>query len=130
MNRRRPRASALLALALASAAAAPARAQAPGDPATHPLPAMVAGSLEQSVRALVLDPGRTKIRVMAHFPGGAGENGRICGEIVEPDAGGERVRTFVATYTRAGRVLARLEDGPFSDFVARDSVFRHCSPRL
>jgi len=128
-RRIRPSAASALA-ALLLALAQPAVAQAPGDVAAHPLPPIVASGLEQSIRAQLLDPSRAKIRVIVHFPGGAGENGRVCGEVAEPAAAGERVRTFVATYTRAGRVLTRFEEGPFAQFLERDSVFRNCGPRL
>lgn len=116
--------------ALAGLLAAPAVAQGQGEATIPPLPPMVVSGLEQSIRAQLADPSRAKIRVIVHFPGGAGENGRICGEVTEPAAAGERVRTFVSSYTRAGRALTRFEDGPFAQFLERDSVFRNCGPRL
>jgi hypothetical protein len=131
---RRSTAHALAALAVLLATPAMAQGQgqaaAPAEVAAPPLPPMVASGLEQSIRAQLADPARAKIRVIVHFPGGAGENGRICGEVIEPGAAGERVRTFVSGYTRAGRVLTRFEEGPFPQFLERDSVFRNCGSRL
>lgn len=115
---------------LAMLCAGAALGQEPGDIRANPLPSFVASSLDQSIRSQIVAPAKAQIRVLVHFPGGAGENGRICGEVIEAPPEGERVRTFVSTYTRAGRVLTRFEDGPFREFVARDSVFRNCSPRL
>ena len=123
-----------LAVLLATSAMAQGQGQSPApspaEIAPPPLPAMVASGLEQSIRTQLADPSRARIRVIVHFPGGAGENGRICGEVIEPGAAGERVRTFVSGYTRAGRVLTRFEEGPFPQFLERDSVFRNCGPRL
>jgi len=107
-----------------------ALAQRAGDIASNPLPSIVAGSLEDSIRTQVLDPGKAEIRVLVHFPSGRGENGRICGEVIEPAEGGKRVRTFYSTYTRSGRVLTRFDDLPFEEFLERDTVFRNCRPRL
>lgn len=117
----------LLALAIVTT---PALAQVPGDIARNPLPAMVRSSLEESIRSQLLDPSKAEIRVIVHFPGGRGENGRICGEVTEPGPDGPRIRTFFSSYTRAGRALTRFEDMPFEQFIERDNVFRNCSPRL
>lgn len=110
--------------------AAPVLAQQTGDVARNPVPAMVASSLDESIRTQLLDPAKAEIKVLLHFPGGRGENGRICGEVTEPGRDGPHVRTFYSTYTRAGRVLTRFEDMPFAEFQERDTVFRNCSPRL
>ena len=107
-----------------------ALAQSGGEIERNPLPAMVRSSLDDSIRSQLLNPGQAEIKVLVHFPGGRGENGRICGEVIEPGADGPRIRTFFSTYTRAGRALTRFEDMPFNDFIERDSVFRNCSPRL
>lgn len=110
--------------------ASPGLAQQTGEAARNPVPAMVASSLEESIRSQLLDPAKAEIKVLVHFPGGRGENGRICGEVTEPGKDGPHVRTFYSTYTRAGRVLTRFEDMRFAEFQERDSVFRNCSPRL
>lgn len=117
----------LLALAIVTT---PVLAQVPGDIARNPLPAMVRSSLEESIRSQLLDPSKAEIHVLVHFPGGRGENGRICGEVTEPGPDGPRIRTFFSSYTRAGRALTRFEDMPFEQFIERDNVFRNCSPRL
>ncbi len=110
--------------------AAPVFAQRAGDAALNPVPPMVASSLEESIRSQLLEPAKAEIKVVIHLPGGRGENGRICGEVTEPTASGPRTRTFVSTYTRAGRVLTRFEDMRLDQFLERDAVFRNCSPRL
>lgn len=112
------------------AAAASASAQPAGEVARNPLPAMVRSSLDESIRSQLLDPASAEINIIVHFPGGRGENGRICGEVIEPAPGAPRIRTFYSTYTRAGRVLTRFEDMRFTEFLERDTVFRNCSPRL
>ena len=101
-----------------------------GDIERNPLPSFVASSLNESIRSQLLDPTEAKIDIIVHFPSGRGENGRICGEVTEPGPDGPRIRTFYATYTRAGRVLARFEPMRFSEFLERDTVFRNCRPRL
>ena len=111
-------------------AAAPAMAQAVGDVAANPVHSMVASSLDESIRSQLFEPAKAQIKVVVHIPGGRGENGRICGEVTEPTASGFRTRTFVSTYTRAGRVLTRFEDMRLAEFLERDAVFRNCSPRL
>lgn len=116
-----------VSIALSSFAAI---AQPAGDLARNPLPAMVRSSLDESIRSQLLDPAQAEIKVLVHFPGGRGENGRICGEVIEPGANGPRIRTFFSTYTRSGRALTRFEDMPFAAFLERDTVFRNCSPRL
>ena len=116
--------------ALASMRHPARRAQTPGDVARNPLPAMVASSLEESIRSQLLDPAKAEIHIIVHFPGGRGENGRICGEVTEPGPDGPRIRTFYSSYTRAGRALTRFEDMRFEQFLERDNVFRNCSPRL
>jgi len=116
-----------LALALSTGSAA---AQTSGEIARNPLPPMVASSLDESIRSQLLDPARAEIRIIVHFPGGRGENGRVCGEVTEPGPDGTRTRTFYSTYTRAGRALTRFEDMSFEQFLERDHVFRNCSPRL
>lgn len=121
-----PLRAAFALLALATAAAA----QQPGAIARNPLPAMVASSLEDSIRSQLLEPATAEIKIVVHFPAGRGENGRICGEVTEPREEEPRIRTFYSTYTRAGRVLTRFEDMPFIEFLKRDNVFRNCSPRL
>lgn len=109
---------------------APALAQPVGDVALNPVPTMVASSLDESIRSQLLEPAKAQIKIVIHLPGGRGENGRICGEVTEPTASGPRTRTFVSTYTRAGRALTRFEDMPLAQFLERDAVFRNCSPRL
>ncbi|MFN3888784.1 MAG: hypothetical protein ACK4MV_00195 [Beijerinckiaceae bacterium] len=128
-HRRNPVRHALTACAL-MAVAASASAQPAGDLARNPLPAMVTSSLEESIRSQLLNPASAEIKIMVHFPAGRGENGRICGEVIEPGQEGARIRTFYSTYTRAGRVLTRFEDMPFAAFLERDTVFRNCGPRL
>lgn len=118
---------AFAALALPGIAAL---AQSGGEIERNPLPSMVRSSLEESIRSQLLDPAKAEIKVIVHFPGGRGENGRICGEVIEPAPEGARVRTFFSTYTRAGRALTRFEDMSFAAYVERDTVFRNCSPRL
>lgn len=118
---------AFAAFAMASSAAL---AQGGGEIERNPLPSMVRSSLEESIRSQLLNPAMAEIKIIVHFPGGRGENGRICGEVIEPGPEGPRVRTFVSTYTRAGRALTRFEDMPFAAYVERDTVFRNCSPRL
>ena len=117
----------LLAL---GATIAPALAQPAGDVARNPLPAMVTSSLEESIRSQLLEPAKAQIQIKVHFPGGRGENGRICGEVIEPGPDAPRIRTFYSSYTRAGRVLTRFDDLRFDQFLERDNVFRNCSPRL
>ncbi len=112
------------------ALAAPSLAQPIGDAIANPVSSMVASSLAESIRSQLLEPAKAEIKVVVHFPGGRGENGRICGEVTEPMASGPRTRTFVSTYTRAGRVLTRFEDMRLAEFLERDAVFRNCSPRL
>ena len=107
-----------------------AMSQSAGDLARNPLSSIVRSSLDESIKSQLLDPAQAEIKVLVHFPGGRGENGRICGEVIEPGADGPRTRTFYSTYTRAGRVLTRFEDMPFAAFLQRDTVFRNCSPRL
>ena len=118
-----------LALAL-TVLASGAFSQQLGDVERNPLPSIVASSLNESIRSQLLDPANSEVKIMVHFPAGRGENGRICGEVTEPGKDGPRIRTFFATYTRAGRVLARFEDMRLADFLERDTVFRNCSPRL
>ncbi len=107
-----------------------ALAQSGGEIERNPLPSMVRASLEESIRSQLLEPAKAEIKIIVHFPGGRGENGRICGEVIEPGTDGPRVRTFFSTYTRAGRALTRFEDMSFAAYVERDTVFRNCSPRL
>lgn len=107
-----------------------AGAQPIGDVALNPVPNMVTSSLNESIRSQLLDPAAAEIKVVVHLPGGRGENGRICGEVTEQTANGPRIRTFVTSYTRAGRALTRFEDMPLTEFIERDTVFRNCSPRL
>lgn len=123
---RRPLTATLAFLSLATAALA----QQAGDIARNPLPAIVASSLEDSIRSQLLDPSTAEVKIIVHFPAGRGENGRICGEVMEAGEGEPRIRTFYSTYTRAGRVLTRFADMGFSEFRKRDNVFRNCSPRL
>lgn len=108
----------------------PAGAQSSSDVALNPVPNMVASSLDESIRSQLLDPAKAQIKVIVHLPGGRGENGRICGEVTEHTATGPRIRTFVTSYTRAGRALTRFEDMRLTEFIERDTVFRNCSPRL
>lgn len=108
----------------------PALAQTVGDVALNPVPNMVTSSLNESIRSQLLEPAKAEIKVMVHLPGGRGENGRICGEVTESTANGPRIRTFVTSYTRAGRALTRFEDMRLAEFIERDTVFRNCSPRL
>ena len=110
--------------------AVPTAAQQAGEIARNPLSSMVASSLEESIRSQLLNPAKAEIRVIVHFPGGRGENGRICGEVTDLGADGPRTRTFYSTYTRSGRVLTRFDDLRFDVFLERDGVFRNCSPRL
>lgn len=110
--------------------ASPVASQPAGDVARNPLSSIVASSLRDSIMSQLLEPEKAEIRVLVHFPGGRGENGRICGEVVEPGPDGARLRTFYSIYTRAGRVLTRFDDMAFEEFLKRDNVFRNCSPRL
>lgn len=118
-----------LALMLALLAGG-AAAQQSGEIARNPLPSMVASSLEESIRSQLIEPAKAEIKIIVHFPGGRGENGRICGEVTELGANGARTRTFYSSYTRSGRVLTRFDDLRFDVFLERDGVFRNCSPRL
>jgi hypothetical protein len=117
------------------AGAAPAQegdrsASFPGAIAMSPLNERLREAVLESIRSQLLDASRAEIRFLVHFPLQRGDNGRVCGEVREPGAAGARVRTFFSIYTRAGRVLTRLEDGAFEAYLAQDTVFRNCSPRL
>lgn len=112
------------------AGAGPALAQTPGDIAKAPLSAMLQNSVLEGVRAQVVFSADVKVQPMLHFPPQRGDNGRVCGEVIENTPEGERVRAFFASYTRSGRVLVRLEDMRLTDYLAQDKVFRNCGPRL
>ena len=123
---------AMLAAILVSVLARPAAAQPfPGDVGKAPLFDRLQKAIVASIEEQLLEPGRAEIRFIVHFPGTRGDNGRVCGEVIEPTADGKpRVRTFFSIYTRAGRVLTRLEDEPFEEYLAGDTVFKNCRPRL
>jgi hypothetical protein len=112
------------------AGAGPALAQTPGDIAKAPLSAMLQAAMLEGVRTQVIFSADVKVQPMLHFPPQRGDNGRVCGEVIENTPEGERVRAFYASYTRSGRVLIRLEDMRLADYLAQDKVFRNCGPRL
>jgi hypothetical protein len=127
----RPAALAGVALAwlVTTACAAPPAAPLPGAVEQAPLTALLRTAVIDSVRAQLVAPEAADIRILVHFPSQRGDNGRVCGEVTEPGPP-ERKRAFFSIYTRAGRVLTRLEDEPFEQYLAADAVFRNCSPRL
>ena len=110
--------------------AGPALAQTPGDIAKAPLSAMLQAAMLEGVRAQVIFSADVKVQPMLHFPPQMGDNGRVCGEVIENTPEGVRVRAFYASYTRSGRVLIRLEDMRLADYLEQDKVFRNCGPRL
>ncbi|MDB5572607.1 MAG: hypothetical protein JWN93_3790 [Hyphomicrobiales bacterium] len=125
-----------LALLTALSLAAPqgplgsaARAQS-GDLAKAPVPAATQSAILEGIRSQLLDPGSAEITFLVHFPLVRADLGRVCGEVSEPGPAGPHVRTFYALYSRTGRVLVRLEDERFADYLKQDTVFRNCSPRL
>lgn len=119
-------------IALVSVPETPAVAQPlPGDVGKAPLSDRLKRAIVASISEQLLDPGSAEIRFIVHFPGTRSDNGRVCGEVIEPGADDKpQVRTFFSIYTRAGRVLTRLENEPFSDYLASDTVFKNCRPRL
>jgi len=121
--------AALIAIAILGPAA-PVGGQTPGDIAQAPLSAMLEAAVTDAVRAQVLDPARAQVRLLLHFPPHRGDLGRVCGDVIEDSAQGQRQRAFYATYARTGRVLARVEDVSLQEYLKQDSVFRNCGPRL
>ena len=76
---------------LAVASAGPALAQTPGDIAKAPLSAMLQAAMLEGVRAQVIFSADVKVQPMLHFPPQRGDNGRVCGEVIENTPEGERV---------------------------------------
>ena len=119
-----------LAIIASLGPSAPAGAQPAGDIAAAPLSPMLQAAVAEAVRAQTLEPARTQVRPLIHFPPQRGDLGRVCGEVSEETPQGARVRAFYATYARTGRVLARIEDMSLEDYLRQDAVFRNCGPRL
>ncbi len=126
----------ILALMIGAALLAPpslggARAQAQsGDIAKAPIPQATQSAISEGIKSQLLDPASATITFLVHFPLVRADLGRVCGEVSEPGPTGPHIRTFTALYARTGRVLVRLEDVRFADYLSQDSVFRNCSPRL